>query len=562
MIALLAIHSLLFTITVLAAYGTGTIVLRGVEFKSAAERAGFQIAAGLGTLTSALFLLALSGAVNRLTVAVLYLPLSIVGAIRAPRPSTLRRVDLTVAAIVLMLIVLFVLCLYPATAFDETTYHMPTVRAFAESGRMPFLGDLRAPVFPNADELLRVPLFLWSGATATHLLTLAVAVAIALMVGGRSPVAAAIFLSSPLIVFLSTSAYVECLLALFATAAFLALEQWLATRRTSWLWWSALFAGAAASTKYLGLFCAAVVFVTAVATARSGRLRVAAVVTAGSLAVALPWYLRILALTGNPVFPFAPVLFGDSTWAFPPLQNPLHWSELLTAWIRLPFDTLFARERVGLQPPLSPWFALALPFAVMRMRRDRRVAFVLIVALVWSVIWLFIRPRDARYLTMLVPLASLVIADLLSRGRRAVAVLGVVAVLPGLMYGAYRIHKLGPVPTDTRSSDRFLASQVPAYRGMNFLNATAHGPVAYTCGGENLVWYFDGRLIGDYSGVGRYDRVLSGNNAAIAGKLDRLGVTHVVVVPSRCGSNAFDANPYYVTLFADQASIVYGRTAR
>ena len=41
---------------------------------------------------------------------------------------------------------LFVLALYPAHAFDETTYHLPFVREFAQYGGLRLVADLGLPV--------------------------------------------------------------------------------------------------------------------------------------------------------------------------------------------------------------------------------------------------------------------------------------------------------------------------------------------------------------------------------------------------------------------------------
>src|SRR4051794_5725169 len=80
LLTLLATHALLLLMTVLAAYGAGTFALAGVQFRSHMERAGFQIAAGLATIGSTLFALALFGAVDRFTTAALCVPLAIAGA--------------------------------------------------------------------------------------------------------------------------------------------------------------------------------------------------------------------------------------------------------------------------------------------------------------------------------------------------------------------------------------------------------------------------------------------------------------------------------------------------
>src|SRR5207253_1971344 len=78
--------------------------------------------------------------------------------------------------IVLSLIVLAllsILALYPPIAFDETLYHLPFVRAIAQTGAINFFTDIRFPAFPQLHELLCVPVFLLFGDTATHFVAVA-----------------------------------------------------------------------------------------------------------------------------------------------------------------------------------------------------------------------------------------------------------------------------------------------------------------------------------------------------------------------------------------------------
>ena len=80
----------------------------------------------------------------------------------------------------------FVLALYPPLAFDETLYHLPTVRALASGGALRFLPNLRFPVFPQMQELLCVPAFLLGGGTATHLVALIEVIVTAALLEGAS----------------------------------------------------------------------------------------------------------------------------------------------------------------------------------------------------------------------------------------------------------------------------------------------------------------------------------------------------------------------------------------
>src|ERR1700688_3399715 len=164
------------------------------------------------------------------------------------------------------------LTLYPPTAFDAPLYHLPFARAFAASGALPVLPDLRVPVFPQLLETLFAMLLPFGGdlaAQAVALIATALTVALLLAWGWRfSPaagwIAAAAYAGSPLVIYLAGTAYVEPGLALFSTAAFYAAARWWDGGGPAWLTLAAIFGCAAADTKYLGLYVLGLVAVAAV----------------------------------------------------------------------------------------------------------------------------------------------------------------------------------------------------------------------------------------------------------------------------------------------------------
>ena len=109
----------------------------------------------------------------------------------------------------------------------------------AATGGLPFLPDLRFPVFPQLAEGLAAWLLLAGGDVATHLPQLLSVVLVAglllawtrewsLDAGRRTAgwVAAAAWLGNPLVVYIAGTGYVEPLLALFVVAACWALWRW------------------------------------------------------------------------------------------------------------------------------------------------------------------------------------------------------------------------------------------------------------------------------------------------------------------------------------------------
>lgn len=569
----------LFLVAAAAASGAGLAAFGRLSW-SDAEDLALRFAGGFVLLATAFFAAAQLGALNRHIVGAIA-AIGVLGFVRhrggaaGYSPNSTGRPSLVFVAIVSLIFVgVFVLALYPPTGFDETLYHLPTVGAFAASGRMPFLPTLRTPVFPHMAEVLETALFLFGGDTATHLVSLLATSAVALLVFGAAarrevgagPVAVAIFVSSPIVVHLAASGYVEPLLTLFVVGSLAALDRWRENGRTADLVLAGALAGGGAAVKYLGLFWIAVGFVLAACAApRGGRRRASTTFAVAAVLVLLPWYVRIVAATGNPIFPFAPRIFGHTAWDPIVEAHPGGLGRAVVDFLRIPWDTIVARGRVNFQPPFSPWIFLALPLIAGRAITDRRARVSLALCAVWAAVWLAL-PRDSRYLTILVPIVSVEGGAALSRAlrpsnRRAH---GVIAALLALLAAAYlglRIGRSGELPLDASAREKFLTAHVPAYRAIEFLDRDGSRDRVFVCGGENLRWYYDGAMIGDASGLARYDETLaSPDSASLAARLQSLGVRKVLAVRPACTTPLFDAAPFRL-LYSDDAASVFSIAA-
>jgi hypothetical protein len=472
------------------------------------------------------------------------------------------------------------LTLYPPTAFDATLYHLPFARAFAASGALPVLPDLRVPVFPQLLETLFAMLLPFGGDLATQavaLIATALTVALLLAWGWRSSpaagwIAAAAYAGSPLVIYLAGTAYVEPGLALFATAAFYAAARWRDGGGPGWLTLAAIFGCAAADTKYLGLYALGLVAVAAVTAAPPGppvsRWRRLGMVTLVCAIVAAPWYGRIVAATGNPVFPYLPRLFGASLWT-PPSRHavdPLALAgDVAVRMLRLPWDAVFARSRLGGYPPYSPVFLLAAPALVVGALARRRVRALLLAAAAYTVVILAILP-DARYLLVVLPLVCLAVGDcvawllesLASRrslrslaspaavsapaGRRSpdegwvkarAALLALAIFLPGWGYSLFSLYRLGPVPVTLAEREAFLARKLPLLSSIRYLDrACGSAYTLYAIHAENMVYLAAGRFLGDLTGPAAYRLVIpaDGDAELLYRRLRALGADHLLTV--------------------------------
>lgn len=479
----------LFAAMLLALAGAGTLAL------DRRDPLALRMTLGLAMWGHALFFLALCGQLRPWPIVALA-AVALAG-LRPERPHPILLAALPLAA----------LALHPPLAFDETLYHLPFVRAVAESGRLQFFADMRFPAFPWLQELLCVPLFLFAGDSATHLVSLVEVMLTAALLAdwGRrhdrraGALAAAFFLGSPIVIHLAVTGYVDAALTLFVTAGAYCLDQ---ARPLL----AGFFLGTSTAVKYLGGFFAA-----------AGLRRRTAIPL---ILAALHTTAWLFVTTGNPLFPF----FGSSAWALPLPHVP--WTTRLLRTLLLPWNVTFARDQVNQQPPFTPLFAAALLIVAVAAVRDRRARFVAAITIAYIAAFSFL-PQDSRYLVPLLPLLGVTAAVAVAkRWPRATTILAIVAIAPGIAYTAHRLHREGLPPRTPAQREAALARRIPEYATLR----RADGPV-YVCGAEQLKYHAPHGLAGDHAGPNAFARVLTGD---VAANLQSIGMQYLLISKRAC----------------------------
>ena len=515
----------LFLVKHLAVLAGVLLVAAAAGTLAAGTREGLALrtALGLGLCAHAAFFLGLIGQLRTGPILGLTLLLVVGGIWRA------RSESLAFPALALLGgIPLVPLALFPPIAFDETMYHLPFVHAFARDGALRFLPDMRFPVFPVLHELLCVPPFLLAGDVATHMVSVAqVVVIVALLIewGARHDLrsgwlAAAMFLGSPLVIMLGTTLHVEAALALFVLAGFSALD------RERYVL-AGFFFGSACSVKYLGFYFALAALLI-VAVRAIHRRRDAVAFALASALTALPMTAWIVFHTGNPVFPF----LGKSAWVLMPVPSDGVAARVVRL-SRVIWDVTFARERIGFQPPITPFLALfVLLLLVAAVKRDALARRVVLVSAGYLVLLNFLS-QDSRYLLPLLPLVSIATALVIApRWPRATVWLAILAIAPGIGYAGHRVARQGVPPATLSQSEEWLAVRVPEYRALR----RAGTDTVYACGGEQLKSHAGGLLLGDYNGPWSYARVVGGadDSRTLAQRLRRIDVRYFLVAKQQC----------------------------
>ncbi|HSS78249.1 MAG TPA: hypothetical protein VLV54_16080 [Thermoanaerobaculia bacterium] len=543
--------------------GLGATRALGLTFFGRLEKAVLSTILGLALAVFVLFLLGLAGRLQTVPVLLVAALVHLFGApVWREIWQDLRAGGVRPAwvAVLLLVAVPFALpALYPPSAFDGTLYHLPFARAFVETGGLPYLADRRFPVFPQANEILFAAVMLFGrdvAAQGVQLFATLLTAALLALWARRSfpgfkvaaPLAAAIFLGNPLVSYLAGTAYIEPGLTLFFTGGLYAADRWRQTADRRWIVPAAVLAATAADVKYLGLYglgVAALLVALAGKEPRPGKERAIDLALFGGAALVFlaPWYLRLVLLTGNPVFPYAAGLFGANPWQA--LPDPNREGTLVQRLVRaasIPWDLVFRRKANGWLPPASPVYLAAIPLLVAGAIRDARwrrwlavwLPIVAVYALACS--WL---PRDGRYLVPVLPLASLAVVGSIAacagrwQGSRLLAwglCLGCLA--PGWLYGFYWMARNGPLPLTPPGREAFLARKIPGYTAVAWLNRMrGKRYTVWVFRDEQATYFADGRFLGDLTGLASYHRVLAASPSpeAFHRELHRLGADHLLL---------------------------------
>jgi len=438
----------------------------------------------------------------------------------------------------------FLQALYPPTGWDATMYHLTYARIFADEGSLVYLGHLRFPVFPQLNEMWFTAALLVANDVTAQLTQWLCFVITALAIAGilrtlGSPhgalIGVAIWFSVPLLSFLASNAYVECGLAMAATLAFAAWLQWRETDDPKWAFLTGAFAGMAAATKYHGLFFVAW-FGVAMLIASRRRFRHVLLFALAVLLVAGPWYARIAAWTGNPIFPYGASIFGANDWQLNSgaSLHPAQFFEASTFRMWLALNMYNVR----------PWIYVLIPLAAAGAFFERRVRFLFFAALTY--VFLFWR-YDSRFLVIIIPLLAIASATLLGVRRHSrrsesgssatallEAALAILILLPVTSWNAKNLLASGPLPRTPAQRDAYIDARIWPYAALRFLEQKAGpGHSVYVFRGENASYFWRGRYLGDYFGPYRYTLLfpLFGQPDRLAQTLRSFGVEYVIVRP-------------------------------
>jgi hypothetical protein len=393
------------------------------------------------------------------------------------------------AVLLFVLLAHWLVALKPDVSADGLSMHLAAPMAVAHQARWPFDFQLYTwAVIPMGGDWAFTGAYLLGGEAAARLLNFALLAVIAAMLRQASlrwlspagaSLAAALFLSTPLVQLVTGSLFVENVWAAIVLGAILELGRYLETGEVDALFLTGLLLGSALSVKLqAAVFVALPAVVALLAAAKRRQARQTAWAALLLLALATPPYLNAWSKTGNPIYPFAnsffrsPYFDAASSLVDPRFRAPLTWST--------PYDLEFHSARymesqngaLGFQ-----YFLLLLPAALLMTRRSPLLP---MAAGAVSVLLLLVILPYLRYAYPALAIFSLVIAWSAAQVRGGPAALLALTVL-----NLWFIPAAGWYHPDFALFGRdqvrqYLESSAPQRILIDSLNQTAPGePVAF-----------------------------------------------------------------------------------
>ena len=531
-------------ILLISAYGAGRFLIELVAKNSQLERelpVPFVCLVGFFILGMAIFFLGVFGALHRGIVVALVIIFAALffrykinfQGISLPKDWS-RRILWGVFAI--LALVCFVYALTPPIQSDGLRYHLAAPQEYLKQRRIFFIPLSAFSNFPFLIEMLFMAGMMLTGDLLAHLLHwifwLLCAGIIHAFVGrfwlddfkksSPAPLMAGLaFASIPAVSILACWAFIDAALAAYFIGFIYIFCLYLETRRSRLVILCGAMGGALMGIKYtmlpLVLFGCLLLLILEYFHDKKTCLRSPLLMGIIALTCALPWYLKNLILTGNPVYPLAYNIFGGRGWsaanaAFYASKaadkglgaTPL--SFLLSPWNATFRWNLFESFNPGIFPLYAAPFLIISPLLLKTRQRRETWLTLLCFAGVYYIMW-FWGYQSNRFLIPFYGLAALIIARLfieLKAQDKWVARVFAAGLFICILYGVLwsvrwilteaRPHPL-PAFLGAQTREDYLEAALDYYPAIRAVNADIPAEQTILCIGEHRAYYFKPRLI-------------------------------------------------------------------
>lgn len=477
---------------------------------------------------------------------------------------------LLLSALLLLILFEIPVALLPPTARDALIYHLAYPKLWLQHGKIFELPFAFYSYYPrNTEILFAIPLYFGMDSIAA-VIHMAFGLLTSLLIykflkikinKTYAMLGALIFLSTPIVIKLSTIPYVDLALAFNSTGAVLALLKWKESKETKWLILSGVLAGLAAGTKYNGLFIPLLLsFMTLHISRNSKPLRSSFIFISISAAVAFPWYIKNFIQTGNPFAPLFFNMFGGVNIPDQPmvpifLKRHLFYGEDWLDILLIPLRIFFHGQDDNLQyfdGVLNPILLIFLPFVF---RSKDNIGYLGLFSLLYFLLVYFTADMQIRFLLPILPMLAILtvigIKALMEGDARDIGQqksilqkrllrLGTITIVVALLslnflYLADYFTKKEPIPylTGKITRDEYLLKNLRGYDATLYINKNlpANAKVLMIYTGDRGYYIDRDYYYNSYLSGRPIKGALEGAKDAgnVSEKITGMGITHILM---------------------------------
>jgi hypothetical protein len=461
------------------------------------------------------------------------------------------------------------LCIKPPGMWDDTSYHLPYARHYLQEHQLSVNPWLRFPFFPHNGNLLFTLALTWGNEIRAQVMATAIPLTLtAIGLYGvcqqflRSKwagwLAIGLFWSLSPIQETLGFAYIDNLLMMFSWAAMVAMALALreqASLRNGWIVICGLLAGTAAGTKLFGAVIVIMIgmaFMFSMGWCRRSVWLYAA--TAGLFG--LGWYVRSYVISGDPIHPAGGNFFGHYLWNAADLISQQQ-EQATHGTSRNPFLLFSSLQKAGILCLLPGLLSLVQPRLWHAPTRALSLIFLFYV-LAWHT-----TSQVARYTAPILPAGVFLTTAWLyyagpeqleakfSKWMPLLNWSGLLLLTALAVVWPYSKRGISVAESNAWRQNLENRSGYKVMQAANDLKSK-YGNKIVQIGYENAIYFFDGQVIGDWFGPGRYSQMLTcTQDCQVAGAealkelLGKYGAQMMAVNAARFKFNATE----YTTLF-------------
>lgn len=412
----------------LAGFGLGITIFKKTKLFSYPnlEKFVFNIGLGLAGTILFLFIVGILGLLYKPIILVFLLIFAFIGYLnfrqikfRLERKSFLELFLLFI--LFLFVFFNFIASLIPETFYDSLVYHLGVPLQWLQNHRIFSISSIHMSYYPFNIQLLYGIGILLKDEILSSLIHFSLGILLVSIIyafckkyfkGGIALFASTIFYTVPLVGMVTSKTAIEVGLGVYEFLAVFSFINWASENKKEWFYLSGIFSGIALGGKYISGFCTvSLIFAIFLKCLFFDRekfwqgLKKVIIFGLVSFSVASPWYIRNIATTGNPIYPFLSGKVGflqPRAWSF---SDPPFYPLSLKSMLLLPWKSTMGRLQESFSGPI---FLLLLPLFFIFKNVSKPVKLLWSYFIPYLLLWVIVGKGYLRYFIPALPILSIV----------------------------------------------------------------------------------------------------------------------------------------------------------